>query len=79
MIGANGQGEIAWTPCQSVRAIGYGPDEITNYLLGLRRMDELACAGSAALYDYGSLQIEVEHHNAVKPFSNPFEPSSTGC
>ena len=63
MIGADGEGEIAFGAMQAGLEIDYGPDQIGFTWSGFDEMDEITGSGSAELQDDGSLQIEFEYYN----------------
>ena len=80
VIGADGQGEIAFGAMQAGFDIDYGPDETGFTWTGSDEMDEVTGAGSAELQDDGSLQIEFKYHNGDEAVLKAIrEPSSTAC
>lgn len=80
VIGAHGQGEIAFGAMQAGLDIDYGPDEIGFTWSGFDEMDQVTGSGSAKLQEDGSLQIEFEYHNGDEAVLKAVrEPSSTAC
>ena len=77
VIGADGQGEIAFEAMQAGLDIAYGLDEIGFTWSGFDEMDEVTGSGSAELQDDGSLHIEFKYDSGDETVLKLLAPSST--
>lgn len=79
-IGADNNGEIAFSALQAGLDLSYSPSMVFFTWAGCDEMDEVTGDGSAELLDDGSIEITFAYHNGDEAILKAKrDPSSTAC